>query len=61
MTNLSPQCNKPSIVEIGRPVLEKIFEGFFLPCDPDAVKILSCPLPIKALIGGAVSEKMFEL
>ena len=50
MTGWSPWCYIPSFVEIGLPVLEKIFEGFYhiWACDPDAANKLSSPLPKEA-------------
>ena len=75
MMGWSPRCYIPSFVKIGPPVLEKkIFEGFYhiwawrpsLSCDPDAANKISLPLPMEAplnlaLIGPAVSEKMFAI
>ena len=57
MMGWSPRCYIPSFVEIGLPVLEKIFEWFLLhiwawqlswSCDPDAANKISFPLPKEA-------------
>ena len=50
MMGRSHKCYIQSFVEIGPPVHEKIFEGFYhiwawWSCDPDAANKLSFPLP----------------
>ena len=76
MMSQSPRCYEPSFVEIGPPVPEEIFYGFYhiwawqpsWSCDLDHLYKLLFPLPkdapheVLALIGQAVSEEtIFEI